>query len=286
MAYTIGQLLELTSGHFSELGLETPRLDAEVLLADLLNLDRVHLCTEYQKPLNTREVDRYRERVIARSKGVPVAYITGMKEFMSLSLKINEDVLIPRPETELLVEEALELLKERESRGAGLKVADVGTGSGAIALSLAHYLPCLEVYGIDISAEALKIATENMHRLGIKGVTLLEGSFLEPLIQKGMTVDMVIANPPYIPAGKMEELQEEVKHEPQIALVGGEDGLAAYRSIAAQLGMVLQEDGLVLLEIGQDQADAVTGILREEGFSDIEVIHDLAGLPRLVVARS
>lgn len=298
--------MELTGKHFAKLGIDTPRLDAEVLLADLLGVERIHLYTNYQKPLNKEEVDRYRQRVIKRSRGIPVAYITKKKEFMSLPFKIRECVLIPRPETELLVEKALDILQEKgaerieskvaeRSRGLSgpsyemngrFRVADLGTGSGVIALSLAYYLPGLEVYGTDISPGALKLAAENCRELGIEGVTLLQGSYLEPLVERGIMLDGVISNPPYIPSEELAGLQKELSYEPREALDGGKDGLKAYRQIAAGLQGVLKNDGFVLLEIGHNQEEAVTSILQDAGYSYTEVFPDLAGLPRMVLART
>ena len=280
--YTLQKILQLTVEHFAKLELPTPRLDAEVLLADMLGIERIQLYVRFDQPLNKEEVDRFRERVRARSKRCPVAYITGKKEFMSREFKVSREVLIPRPETEHLVEAVIEHLKEREEQE--LMVADIATGSGVVAVSLAASLPGLKLVATDLSSAALKLAAINARQQGVTDrIELLQGHLLEPLPSKSF--DVLVSNPPYIPSSEYKGLLPEVKdYEPREALVAGEDGLKYLKPLISGAGEYLTPGGLLALELGADQLEDVTTLLGEANYSRQRVIKDYAGISRVVLA--
>jgi release factor glutamine methyltransferase len=255
----------------SAAGVDTPRLDAEVLLAHALGVDRTMLVIDRDRPVEGPAVrafqDAVRRRSVARE---PVAYITGTKGFRHIDLRVDGRVLIPRPETETLVEAALGL-------PPGARVVDVGTGSGAVALALKDERPDLEVTATDTSADALAVARANAERLGL-AVDFREGDLLDGAGE----VDAVLSNPPYVEDGAV--LQPEIaRHEPPGALFAGADGMAVIRRLAAQAGA--SAAGFVALEVGMGQAGAVAEVLRAAGFAATEARRDLAGIERVVVGR-
>ena len=259
--------------------IEDASLEGEVLLRHILDINRVQLFSDLDinlSPAHEKTLDKLLER---RIRGEPSAYITGHREFYGLDFKVNRDVLIPRPETELLVEKALRLADSHKIK----TIADIGTGCGAIAISLAVNIPNVTVYAVEISAAALEVARSNRDKHGVTDrVVLLEGDMLEPLLGP---VDMIIANLPYV---REEELAESdtLKYEPPLALDGGRDGLDSIRTLCRQAGDKLRKDGFILLETGQGQADAVTALLQERyPYSRIEVECDLAGIRRTVSLR-
>jgi release factor glutamine methyltransferase len=253
-------------------GVDTPRLDAEVLLAHVLGVDRAHLVIDSDRAVEGGSVrafqDAVRRRAIARE---PVAYITGVRGFRRLDLHVDGRVLIPRPETETLVEAALELPR-------GARVVDVGTGSGAVALALKDERPDLDVVATDASAAALAVARANAAELGLD-VAFVEGDLLDGVAG---AVDAVVSNPPYVEDGAP-LMPEIARHEPAAALYAGADGLAVIRRLAAQAGA--SAAAFVALEVGLGQAEAVEAILRAEGFASTERRPDLAGVARVVVGR-
>lgn len=283
---TVLELLGKATSFFQEAGIQTARLDAQVLLADILGMDRLHLYVNYDRPLEQHEVNAYRQAVVRRAKRVPVAYITGKKEFMSLEFKVTPAVLVPRPETELLVETASELLKRRDDQGEGAVVADVGTGSGVIAVCLAKLPEVKMVWAIDVSPDALAVARYNGKEHGVNSkVQWVQGDLLQPLLKAGVKVDMVVTNPPYIPTEAIGSDCTEVRWEPKTALDGGKDGLKYYRLLAAQVPRVLREGGWLCMEIGFDQGPSVSQLLEATGrFGQVRVVTDLAGHDRIVVA--
>jgi release factor glutamine methyltransferase len=255
----------------SAAGVDTPRLDAEVLLAHALGVDRTALVVDRDRRVEGPAVRAFQDAVRRRSVGrEPVAYITGVKGFRHIDLHVDGRVLIPRPETETLVEAALELPR-------GARVVDVGTGSGAVALALKDERPDLDVTGTDASPDALAVARANAARLG------LDVSFREAdLLDGAGAVDAVLSNPPYVEDGT--PLQPEIeRHEPPIALYAGADGLAVIRRLAAQAGASTAR--VLALEIGMGQAAEVAAVLREAGFATTETRRDLAGIERVVVGR-
>jgi release factor glutamine methyltransferase len=283
MIWTVSAVLQWTSEHFKKNHLPTPRLDAEVLLAHLLKTDRVGVYTHYDRPLDLKERQRFRELVKRRVRHEPVAYITGHREFFSLDFLVEPGVLIPRPETEVLVEKVLELREEFESEKISL--LDLGTGCGNIAISLAHLMPHSKITACDISRESIRIAQKNARRLEADFVEFLPGDLFEPV--RGRRFDIIVSNPPYITRKEMETLESDIKDfEPQLALDGGEDGLDFYRRLAGESEGYLKNGGYILLEIGACQATAVKDI-----FATTESIHyrqikkDYAGYDRVIVGQ-
>lgn len=277
--WTVLRILRWTTEHLAHKGVDNARLDAELLLADTLKLDRVGLYLNYDRPLQTEELDRYRDRVRRRARREPVQYILGHCEFWSLPLRVTADVLIPRADTEVLVEEAL-----RHAR-PGASLLDVGTGSGAIALALASELPECRVTGLDRSVAALKVADENCRALGLaERVSLVEGNLFA--LPEGRW-QLIVANPPYVPIRDLAGLMPEVGgHEPHLALAGGDDGLDCYRALARQASNLLVDGGWLLVEVGIDQAAVVAELFADAGLQDIYSRDDYAGVPRVVGGRN
>ncbi len=280
----IKEILGKTVTFFKKYELDNARLDAEVLLADLLKCERIDLYVNFDYPLKDEEIDKYRKRIIRRIKGEPVAYITGKKEFMSLDIFVNEKVLIPRPETELLVEKVKTYYEKRNLKNA--LVVDLGTGSAAIIISLAYYLKSIKAIAVDNSELALKIARKNIkhHNLDNR-ITLKKGDFLKPILEMKSKekVDIIVSNPPYIESNDMNKLADEVKKEPSLALDGGEDGLDSYREIIPDAAKLLKQGGLLALEIGCNQADMVTSFFNDE-WENVRVMQDYAEKDRLIFA--
>ena len=276
--WTILKLLQWTADYFRDKGIESPRLDAELLLSATLEMDRVALYVNFERPLNADELTRYREKVRRRADREPLQYIVGETEFWSLPFTVNPSVLIPRADTEVLVEEALKRIDGCSN------VLDIGTGSGAIAVALAHDEPELLVTALDCSEDALKVARDNASRNGVaERITCLTGDLgsLPP-----GPFDMIVSNPPYIPSRDWEQLMPEVRdHEPRLALDGGDDGLEAYRRIAVQAVQVLSPGGWLLVEVGIGQAAVVNKLFRAAGLTDVEQRDDYAGIPRVVMGQ-
>lgn len=280
---TLKEILNKTVDYFKQQGITKPRLDAEVLLADVLDMERVKLYVNFDRPLSESEVNNYRELVIERTKGTPVAYLVGKKEFMSLEFKVTPEVLIPRPETEHLVEKALE---EIEAFGSDkITVVDIGTGSGAILISLIQLADQqLKGIGVDISPEALQIAAENakFHQVN-QQIEWRSGNLLEPIEKE---VELIVSNPPYVPSNQWEELPPEVKKQPKLALDGGEAGLDFYHRLADEAKRKLAKSGIIILEVGIKQAGQVAELLKEAGFTEVEIKTDYNDIERVVVGRS
>ena len=276
--WTLLKVLQWTADYLAQKGVETGRRDAELLLCATLDLDRVGLYLNYDRPLTPAELGAFRERVGRRARREPLQHILGRTEFWSLPFLVMPAVLIPRADTEVLVEEALKRLT-----GPCL-ILDVGTGSGAIAVALAHELPSATVWAVDASAEALAVAAENARINGVEGRV----SFLQADLGAlpGGPYDLVVANPPYIPAGEVCELMPEVRDfEPHLALNGGADGLDCYRRLLPAAAACLKPGGWLLLEVGCGQAPQVLELLAASGFAEIYTAHDLAGIERVVGGR-
>lgn len=276
--WTIGALLQWTQQYFAGKGIDSPRLDAEILLAHVLHKERIYLYAHYDEPLNGEELAAYRSMVKKRADRLSVAHILGTKAFMGLDFKVSEDVLIPRPETEMLVETVV-----TAAEGTAPVIIDIGTGSGAIVLSLLHYLPQATGTGVDISTKALAIATGNGRSLGLDDrVTWIE-SDLFTQVPPG-TCDWLVSNPPYLTQGDMEQLQPEVRHDPALALYGGDDGLDFYRRIAADSPAYVKVGGHCAVEIGAGQADDVTAIFCTGGaYEHDQTVKDYGGIDRVLV---
>lgn len=276
--WTVLKVLQWTAGYLREKGIDGARLDAELLLAEVLQLDRVGLYVNYDRPLEAGELADYRQLVGRRARREPVAYILGRSEFWSLPFEVRSGVLIPRPDTEVLVEEALARAAD-DSR-----ILDVGTGSGAIAVSLAYELPGARLVAMDASAEALAVAQINARNNGVAERILFQQGDLNRL--PAGPFELIVANPPYIPHGAMATLQADVRdYEPHLALAGGDDGLDCYRALAAQASRCLGGGGWLLLEVGIGQAEAVRQLLSQAGLGEIFCRNNYAGIPRVVGGR-
>jgi release factor glutamine methyltransferase len=281
-SWTILEVLQWTTARFQERGLPSPRLDAELLAAQAFGLSRVQLYTQFDRPLLPPELAAFRELVKRRQGGEPVAYLTGHKEFWSLDLAVDARVLIPRPDTETAVEQALAVLDARTAEGPA-RVADIGTGSGAIALALAKARPTAEVFAVDVSPDALAVARANGERLGL-AVTFLEGSLVGPL-QGLPPFDLIVANLPYVRTDDIAGLAVEVQGEPRLALDGGPDGLLLVRRLVAEAPAALAPGGSLVLEIGAGQAADTAALLRAAGFEEVRTRADLGGIERVVAGR-
>lgn len=250
-------------------------LDARLLLESVCHTDRNTLLAHGDMAVEAGQEACYREWIRKRGGHIPLQYITGTQDFMGLTFQVDESVLIPRQDTELLVEEAMRELHD------GMGILDMCTGSGCILLSLLHYSNDCEGLGVDISREALQAARRNAEALCLSAEFLQSDLFTE--MDRDRKFDILVSNPPYIPSGVIPTLMEEVcMHEPHAALDGRADGLHFYREIGRGARPFLYRGAFVLFEIGYDQADAVSGILEEEGYKEIEVIKDFAGLDRVV----
>ncbi len=276
--WTVLKILQWTADYFTGKKIAAARLEAELLLAATLGLDRVGLYINFERPLDSAELAAFRQQVQRRAKGEPVQYILGETEFWSLPFTVCPAVLVPRADTEVLVEEALARLNNSGS------VLDVGTGSGAIAIALAHDKPGVQVTALDCSEEALQVARGNAERNGVaERVACIAGDLAE--LPPGPFA-MVVSNPPYIPSADCEQLMPEVRdHEPRLALDGGEDGLTAYRQLVSQASRVLIMGGWLLVEVGIGQADKVAAMFKAAGFVEITCRDDYAGIPRVVAGR-
>lgn len=283
--WTTLKILTWTIGYFEKHGLDNPRVDAEFLLSHALGLERIMLYAHFDRPLERDELDRFRAMVKRRAQHEPVAYITGERGFWSIDLKTDARALIPRPDTETLVEQALERLPE----GAARRVVDVGTGSGAIALAIAHDRPEVEVAATDVSAEALALARENAEALSLTDrVTLLKGDLLDALPGgwRDPAPDMIVSNPPYVGEGERDVMGQDVlAHEPHQALFAGEDGLDILRRLVPQSFEALTPGGWLLCEMGYRQGEAVRALFEQSGFEQVELYSDLGGNERVVAGQ-
>jgi len=277
---SIRQLLIEATHLLQEKSFDTPRLDAEVLLGHVLGWTRAQIQAHPNRRLDAAELDSYRELIKRRRQHEPVAYIIGHKEFYGLDFYVDRRVLIPRPETELLVEKGLEIGRAASNP---LNIADVGTGCGAIAISLAVHLPQTVIYAFDTSSDALEVAALNCHRHSVeRRVHLFQGDLLSPLPEP---VDLIVANLPYVSWAEWDLLPRTITaYEPRSALDGGPDGLDAIRRLLAQAGPHLKPQATILLEIGATQGAAVTNLARcHFPAATVEVVQDYAGLDRMVV---
>lgn len=275
---TIGEIINKTKQYFAKHEVASPRLDAEILLCHVLGKDRVYLYVHFDQPLQKQEVDNYRELVVRRTKGEPVAYLTGTKYFLDMQFIVDRNVLIPRPETELLVERAIKLAQEKSCQ-----LLDLGTGSGAIALSVLHNVQASKAVAVDVSHAALAVAKRNAEKYGLLDrVDFICNDMSLYLDACEERFSLLMSNPPYITKQEMQQLSSEVKMEPALALDGGEDGLDFYRMILSKAKKIITADGVILLEIGYAQAQAVQQIGQRAGFGKYGVIKDYAGLDRIV----
>ena len=316
--WTVKAALDWTVGYLERKGDENPRLSAEWLLAEATGMRRIDLYVNFERPLSMDERDILRGYVSRRGAGEPLQYITGEVAFRHIAVKVRQGVLIPRPETEVLVSEALALLPAQKRRCAtdslsldeqeallssegeacraacedaqqGPLVADLCTGSGCIACSIAYEYPCSRIVATDISPVATSLAGENVAALGLdERVEVRECDLAGTLVDElPGAFDLVVSNPPYIPDDVMERLPEEVaQHEPRLALAGGADGLDVYRRLLDQARMLLKPGGAFAFELHEDRLDEAARLAREAGYEDVRVVADLAGRPRVLTARA
>lgn len=280
MKNSVAEVLKAATARLEMAKIENPRLDAEILLAHVLKWRRLNLYIDAEKILPLEYVFRFNELINRRLEGIPVAYLTGTKDFMGLTFAVNEKVLIPRPETEILTELVGEYL-----RGLGREVifADLGTGSGAITISILKFVKNARAIAVDISNDALEVAKFNAIKFHVEDrIEFLLGDLFAPLTGK---FDAIVSNPPYIPTKDLISLQAEVQREPQLALDGGEDGLNFYRRIISDAPQFLVDGGVLAVEIGINQASPVKKLFEAANFIDIEIFKDLAGIERVVIGK-
>jgi release factor glutamine methyltransferase len=285
--WTIGRLLAWTIDYFTQRGVENPRLDAEILLASARGCQRIDLYAAYGDEATEKVRTTFRELVRRRAQGTPVAYLVGHREFYALDFEVTPDVLIPRPETEHLVVTLLDLAKRHCGDQEHVQIADVGTGSGVIAVCAAKHLPKAQVTAIDISAAALAVAEDNARRHDVRDrVTFVEGDLLEAENIPG-DFDFIVSNPPYVGLDELDELAADVRdHEPHTALFAGERGTDVVERLVSQSLARLRPGGFFLIEIAPRLEVEVHGFVSQQvGFKLQPTVKDLAGLPRVVVAR-
>lgn len=274
---TYRQLYEYGVEKLVEAGIDEAKLDARLLLEYICHTDRNTLLVHGDIERNEMEEQFYRMCIEKRATRIPLQHITGEQEFMGLTFRVNQHTLIPRQDTETLVEEGMRHMYD------GMRILDMCTGSGCILLSLLKYSNECEGIGVDISEEALKVARENAQRLGLKA-EFVQGDLFEPVPEKKF--DMIVSNPPYIETAVIETLMPEVRdHEPMQALDGMEDGLYFYRKIVEKAPGFLTKGGWLLFEIGHNQGEAVSKLMTVQGFKEVEVVKDYTGLDRVVLGQ-
>jgi len=274
-ALNIRAVLAQTAARLDDVSV-SGRLDAEILLARAIDMPRSYLFAHPDDTIDDAAIDRLEKTVQQRLAGNPMAYITGVKEFWSLELMVSPATLVPRPETEILVDHALREIP----RDADWRILDLGTGSGAIALAIASDRPLCEVTALDISADALAVAQQNARQLMISNISFLEGDWIEPVADQRFNV--ICSNPPYVSEG--DEVLEALAAEPMLALLSGSDGLDAIELLARDCVSIIADNGLLFLEHGATQKDQVAGILKSYGWVSIQCYDDYAGHPRVTCA--
>jgi release factor glutamine methyltransferase len=277
---TLLEILQSTTAYFTKHKIESPRLNAEHLIAHVLKMSRLELYLEFETKLNEQELSQLRDLVRRRGQGEPLQHLLGTVEFCGQTFLCDKRALVPRPETEELVEL---LISNFRSQISNCRLLDVGTGSGVIALSLAKEFPEAKVFATDISEEALALAKENAARLGLTDrVQFRKGDLLDNLNER---FDLIVANLPYVSMQDRQSLAREVLHDPEVALFAGEKGDELVRKLIEQAPAHLQPGGLLALEIGINQAEGLTEFLRQKNYQDIEAKKDYSGIPRFVLAK-
>ena len=287
-AWTIRKLLAWIAEYLTKNEVDAPRLSAEMLLSHVLGLKRIELYTQFDRVVEKDALDRLHDLVKRAGNHEPVAYLVGRTEFYSLEMEVTADCLIPRPETELLVQRAIEFLRTREGQQ---HVCDLCTGCGCIAIAIAKGCPNARVVATDLCDKALVVAARNVAKHGVADqIELLCGDLFDPLVpQLDVTQwDLIVCNPPYVSTAEYETLEKNVKdYEPQLALLAGEDGLDVYRRLCEQIDRFLKPDGALMLEIGYAQGPTVRELLEQTGaFSDIRIEKDHQRHDRIVIART
>ena len=277
---TVLEVIKLSTEYLQKKGVESPRANAEILLAEILKCKRLELYLAFDKPLAENEVQIYREAIRKRGLRIPLQYIVGNVEFYGLNLTVNENVLIPRPETELLVEK---IIKDSD-KSTDLKILDVGVGSGNISLSLSKNLPNSKVLAIDISKSALDVAHQNAEinllqdRIEFRIFDIMNGD-----LNSLGKFDLIVSNPPYVSENDFESLEPELKnHEPKIALTDNSDGMSFYKHIIEVSDQLLNKPGKIYFELGMDQSTQVQKFFEQNNFNSIQVIKDYSGIDRII----
>ncbi|MGE1061438.1 peptide chain release factor N(5)-glutamine methyltransferase [Megasphaera paucivorans] len=278
--WTIGELLQWTQHFFEKKEIDSPRLDAEILLAHVLKKERIYLYAHYDEPMTAGELDLYRDFVKKRADRISVAHLLGTTSFMGMNFIVNSDVLIPRPETEILVETVLSYEK---NPAVHIEILDIGTGSGAIILSLLSYLTKASGTGVDISSAALTVAKKNSEAFKLsERVEWLESDLFANVSHRSYT--WIVSNPPYLTQEDMQSLQPEVRRDPQQALFGGIDGLSYYRRLAGASWQYMTQDGYCAVEIGAGQCKDVSDIFEAAGHYMIDkIVKDYGDIERIII---
>lgn len=286
--FTVRRLLQWGTGFLSQAGAESARLDAELLLSHILGWSREKLWLNDGLCIDVAQRQMFEQTLRRRARREPVAYITGVREFWSLDFLVSPAVLVPRPETELLVETALKYLEQFRNSNFEIRILEIGTGSGAIAVSLAKQSDNVEIWATDLCPGALKVAETNAARHGAREkIHFLQGDLFAPVNELAASFHMIVSNPPYVRRGEMNNLPPDVRDwEPRTALDGGWDGLDFYRQVIANGHAFLKDQGLIALEIGADLGDEVSRLFKDVScYSQVDLHPDYAGRNRVVVAR-
>ncbi len=286
-SWTVLKLLDWTKDYFKRHNVSEPRSSAELLLAHVLSQDRLFLYLNYDRPMEAQELSAYRACIERRLTGEPSQYITGTQEFWSLPLRVNPDVLIPRPETEVLVEAVLNFVRHDPVAEANLSIIDLGTGSGAIAIALARELPGAKIVAVDLSLPALHVARENAKRNQVEEqLYFVQSDIYTGIPGASEKFSLVVSNPPYVSHAEFNQLPREIRdYEPRSALDGGPDGLAAVRRLIMAVPEVLRPGGGLLLEMGAGQVETVsTLVLESQKYKSFRILKDYSGIDRVLVA--
>lgn len=278
--HTVLELLNLTTTFFEQKGIDSARLNAELLLAETLKCKRLDLYLAFDKPVKDEEVNHFREFIRRRGNREPLQYILGYVDFYGLNFFVNKDVLIPRQETEILVETII----NHTDKETELNIMDIGTGSGIIAVCLANNLPNVKIIAVDKSKEALTIAKQNAEKNNVaERITFIEIDVLNTSLAVNTKFDIIVSNPPYVSQKEFSSLQKEiVSHEPDFAVTDFSDGLIFYRKIIVSAKTLLNENGKIFFEVGAGQAEEVKSIFKENNFSSMQIWKDYGGIERVV----
>jgi len=287
--WNVRDLLHVTAEYLEKKGIDSPRLTAEILLAHKLNVDRITLYLNFDQPLTENELSGYRKLIKRRLQREPLQYIVGVQEFWSLEFAVTPQVLIPRPETELLVEQTIERLKAVPAEeNKTPTILDLGTGCGVIAISLAKAVQQAKIWATDISAEAMKLACLNAEKHGVSDrITFIQGNLWEPLLDQGLTFDHILSNPPYIAPEEFKNLSPEVRdYEPRLALDGHKDGMTYIQKIILEAPVFMKPGGWIMLEMAPHQTEKALGLIGEiENYGEKARIRDYSRQYRVVMAQ-